>query len=104
MRPADTPSSSVNQAVLLIMLLIKVMVVGFKGPAGIFSLLMLFPFYLSLVSVLDSLASPSAIRSWNKHRGCFDWIEKDTQPVQYWLALLISWPAVVMFGWFFFAL
>ena len=86
------------------MLAIKTTFLGFKGPAGIGSLLILFPLYLLLISVGDSLSSNAEIRLWNKHRGGFDLIKKDQQPFQYWLGIFVSWLGVAMLGWFFFTL
>ena len=65
------------------MLVIKTAFFGFKGPVGFASLLMLFPFYLCLTTVSDSLFSQTGIRSWNKHKGRFEWIRIDEQPVQF---------------------
>lgn len=87
---------------LLLMLVIKTAFFGFKGPAGLASLLLLFPFYLFLITVSDSLFSQTGIRSWNKHKGRFEWIRMAEQPVQFWLEILISWPAAAMFGYLFF--
>ena len=95
------PTSPVINVVLLLMLVIKTAFPGFTGPAGFGSVLLLLPFYLFLIPVSDSLLSEAGIRFWNKHKGRFEWIDKDDQPFQFWLAVLISWPAAAMFGYLF---
>lgn len=97
------PTSRFLNVVLLLMLGIKTAFVGFTGPAGFGSLLLLLPFYLFLIPVSDSLFSESGVRSWDKHKARFEWIDKDDQPFQFWLVVLLSWPAAAMFGYFFLA-
>lgn len=98
------PTNPFINIILLLMLVIKTAFFGFKGPVGFASLLMLFPFYLCLITVSDSLFSQTGIRSWNKHKGRFEWIGIDEQPVQFWLEILVSWIGATMFGYFYFML
>ena len=86
------------------MLVIKTAFFGFNGPLGLASLLALFPFYLFLITVSDSLFSQTGIRFWNKHKGHFVWFRIDEQPVQFWLAIVVAWIGATMFGHFYFML
>ncbi len=64
------------------------------------SLLMLVPFLVYLVPVLDSLQGGGCIRVWERNRMGFAWVDRQQAPWSYWINLVVSWPASVIFAVF----
>jgi len=71
----------------------------FSFGVDIASLLMLIPWLVCCVPVMDSLRRQRRIWTWNKLRMRFDIVERDENPFCYWLNLVICWPASFVFAY-----
>lgn len=70
-----------------------------RSGIDLISLLMLVPLVVCLIPSLDSLQRTGEIRQWNRWHMRFEPLSKELQPFQYWLNLLVSWPAAVFFAY-----
>jgi len=64
------------------------------------SLLMLVPFLVCLVPVLDSLQGDGCIRVWERGRMGFVWVDRQQAPWSYWIHLVVRWPGSAIFAVF----
>ena len=64
------------------------------------SLLMLAPFLVCLMPVLDSLHGSGKILVWERGRMGFVWVDRQQAPWSYWIHLVVSWPGSAIFAVF----
>lgn len=63
------------------------------------SLLILFPWLVCSVPTFDSIQGQRRIRVWNKWRMKFESVNRDGSPFDYWLNVVIAWPASAFFAY-----